>query len=168
MAASVLIVPLLMTTAMPASAQGSIQISGTGRVDTFPPTECTNAPPGFEDFTVVLEGDLMGCLYTAVASPFEYTPSNVYDERGRESIEACLDLNRDLVCDGPSGTFQTNYYFISKWEGVPFFSEEIFGRCEHPIVWGLGTGLFSDATGRLKFRDDVIELDFDWKGHIKL
>ncbi len=169
LAAALLIVPTLTILAMPASAQGNIQISGTGVADTFPePTACTDAPLGFEDFTIVLEGDLMGCLYTAIGTPFEFTPSNFYDERGREVIEACLDLNRDLACDGPSGTFETTYHFTSKWEGIPFFSQQLWGRCQHPIVWGRGTGIFTDATGRLDFRDDVIAMDFDWKGHIKL
>ena len=168
LAVSILIMPILTAIAMPASAQGNIQISGRGIADTFPATECTNAPQGFEDFTIVLEGDLMGCLYTSIGTPFEFTPSNVYDERGSEIIEACLDLNRDFACDGDYGTFQTTYHFTSKWEGVPFFSQQIYGRCQHPIVQGMGTGIFAGATGQLNFRDDVIELDFDWKGHIKL
>jgi len=167
-AAALLILPMLTVLAMPASAQGNTQISGTAIGDTS--GECPGAPMGgFTDFTIVLEGDLLGCLYTEIGSG-KFTPGNGYEERGREVIEACLDLNGNGMPDGaePCGTFETTYHFTSKWEGEPFASPQINGRCQHPIVWGSGTDDFTGASGRLDFKDDVAEGDFDWKGHIKL
>ena len=46
------------------------------------------------------------------------------------------------------------------------FAEEIHGRCHHPIVDG--TGDFAGATGVLQFKDDVVNLKYDWRGHISL
>ncbi len=160
----------------PASAKGNTQISGMGFADALPPSNvCDNAPLDFTDFTIVLEGDLVGCLYTAVdwfqVSPNDDNPdrSHVYQERGREVIEACLDLDGDGCDPGdPYGMFETTYHFTSKWAGAPFESAQINGRCQHPIVSGSGTDDFSGATGRLDFKDNVAEGDFDWRGHIDL
>jgi hypothetical protein len=46
------------------------------------------------------------------------------------------------------------------------FAEEIHGRCHHPIV--SGTGSFAGVKGLLNFKDDVVNLKFDYKGHISL
>ncbi len=156
-----------------ASAQGNTQVSGTGAFDGA--GNCGLPPTGFEDyfwFTVELEGDLVGCLYT-LPEWGKVTNSNTYQERGREVIEACLDLGGDGGCDpgDPYGMFETKYHFTSKWAGAPFESAQINGRCQHPIVTGSGTDDFSGATGRLDFKDNIVDglaVDFDWKGHIKL
>jgi hypothetical protein len=46
------------------------------------------------------------------------------------------------------------------------FAEEIHGRCHHPIVGG--TGDFAGAKGVINFKDDVVNLKFDYKGHVSL
>ncbi len=46
------------------------------------------------------------------------------------------------------------------------FAEEIHGRCEHRIVGG--TGDFAGKKGVILFKDDVVNLKFDYRGHISL
>ena len=149
---------------------GATQISGTGVFDGG--TDCGEPPEGFEEyfwFTVELSGDLVGCLYTL---PLEgkTTKANTYQEVGLEIIEACLDYNGNGSCDlnEPYGTFETSYHFTSKWAGEPFLSAQLNGRCQHPITVGTGTGDFVGITGRLDFKDDVVEGDFDWRGHVDI
>jgi hypothetical protein len=160
---------LFFLSVSPVSAQGNTQIAGTGVFDGG--VNCGVPPAGFEDyiwFTLELDGDLVGCLDT-LPEWGKVTNGNTYQERGREVIEACLDLDGDgCDPDDPYGVFETTYHFTSKWAGVPFESAQINGRCQHPIVGGSGTDDFSGATGRLDFKDDVAEGDFDWKGHIGL
>ena len=156
-------------TGSPASAQGNTQISGTGVFDGG--VNCGIPPAGYENyiwFTLELEGDLVGCLYT-LPEWSKVTNGNTYQETGREVIEACLDLDHDgCDPDDPYGIFETTYHFTSKWAGAPFESAQINGRCQHPIVKDSGTGDFSGVTGRLDFKDDVVEGDFDWTGHVGL
>ena len=71
--------------------------------------------------------------------------------------------------NGEEGTFWTNYRFEAKYEGCEdgfFVGAEIFGRCQHPIVEGSGTGVFEGATGRIDFKDNVDTGEFPYKGHI--
>ena len=63
------------------------------------------------------------------------------------------------------GTFETTYTFTAKYVDDTF-AEEIHGRCHHPIVDG--TGDFAGATGVLQFKDDVVNLKYDWRGHISV
>jgi hypothetical protein len=46
------------------------------------------------------------------------------------------------------------------------FAQEIHGRCEHTIVGG--TEGFAGAKGVILFKDDVVNLKFDYRGHISL
>ncbi len=154
-----------------AHGQGNAQIAGTGFGDS-PSGDCTaSAPAGFEDFTIVLMGDLVGCLYTQIdLDSARVSPSNVYEERGREIITACVDVSGNGECEWeePYGTFETTYHFTSKWAGAPFESDQIFGRCQHPVVKNSGTGDFEGVSGRLDFRDNVETGTFDWRGHLKV
>ena len=161
-AAALLVVPMLTVLAIPAHAQGNLQISGTAEFDAD--DFCGDPPAGFESyviFTLKLDGDFEGCLWT-LAESGKVTNGNGYQERGQEVIEGCL--NDSEVC----GRFETTYQFTSKWEGEPFASEQINGRCQHPIQWGSGTDGLENVSGRLDFKDDVEEGDFDWVGHITL
>ena len=63
------------------------------------------------------------------------------------------------------GTFETTYTFTGKYVDVTF-AQEIHGRCEHSIVGG--TGGFAGAKGVLTFKDDVVNLNFAYRGHISL
>jgi hypothetical protein len=61
----------------PAQAVGSTQISGSGYYDDAAGTECGTPPAGFADFTsLVLHGDLEGCLYTDTVTS-KNSPSGV-------------------------------------------------------------------------------------------
>ena len=67
--------------------------------------------------------------------------------------------------NGICGTFETTYTFTAKYVDDTF-AQEIHGRCHHPIV--AGTGDFAGIKGVIDFKDDVVNLKFDYKGHISL
>jgi hypothetical protein len=130
------------------------QISGVGLLDTA--NQCNDAVASdFTDFTLVMTGDLDGCLYTNIETA-RTTPSGMYLETGEEIFVGSLN-------GGPLGTFTTTYKFEAKF--APDGSE-IHGRCQHPIVDGSGTGGFEGASGRLNFKDIVETGEYVYKGHI--
>jgi hypothetical protein len=164
----VLVVGLLMASPLAANAATN-QLSGTAVYDAV---ACPGPPAGYGDFTsypgvdmgVDPEGSLVGCLYAKVNfdEDTKLTPSGVYVESGREVFVGSLN-------GGPVGTFETTYKFESKWDPDPTPpGVELFGRCQHPIVKGSGTGGFAGATGRLDFKDIIEEGNFDYRGHISL
>jgi hypothetical protein len=69
-----------------------------------------------------------------------------------------------------AGTFWTTYKFEAKFEDCSedgsYLGMEIFGRCQHPIVKGSGTGVFEGVTGRLDFKDDIAAGNFPYRGHL--
>ena len=140
-----------------ALAGGATQISG---VATYAdPGECVD-PEGAGATYVPLDmtGDLEGCLYTFVdEDATQSSPSGTYRETGYEIF---------VASDG-SGTFMTTYRFEGKYN---LAGEEIFGRCQHPIVEGSGTGVFEGVSGILLFKD-VIEAGedpyFPYRGHLR-
>lgn len=148
----------MIALAAPASAggNGAIQLRGLGTPGDF---EVCDDPEGAgSDFPIVLTGDLVGCLYQYWGEG-EFRPSNTYYETGTELFVGCL-------ADGETcGTFETTYVFTGKY-GDSDFSNQKFGRCQHPIV--SGTGDFTGATGRLDFKDDVEAGNFPLRGHISL
>lgn len=138
-----------------ASANGAAQISGIG---SFPGEgECTDAPAYGADFANIMEGDLEGCLYVFVET-FNGSPSGTYRETGTEIFVGSYQ--------GEVGTFMTTYRFEAKFEDLDTLTGEIFGRCQHPIVVGSGTGVFEGVTGRLDFKDDVEAGNFPYRGHL--
>lgn len=150
--ASLASVPLTLTT--PANAVMD-QISGVGVLDTA--DQCNDAVGSdFMDFTLVMTGDLEGCLYTNIETA-KTTPSGVYLETGEEIFVGSLNGV------GVAGTFTTTYKFEAKF--APDGSE-IHGRCQHPIVDGSGTGGFEGASGRLNFKDIVETGEFLYKGQV--
>lgn len=150
--ASLVSVPLTLTTPAHAAME---QISGVGVLAGA--NQCDAPPAGFNEFTLVMTGDLEGCLYTNILTT-RSTPSGVYLETGQEIFVGTLN-------GGPEGTFTTTYKFEAKF--APDGSE-IHGRCQHPIVDGSGTGGFEGARGRLNFKDIVETGEFIYKGHIDL
>ena len=141
---------------MPARA-GTTQVSGVGVFNTecqppvgSPPADLGDYPP------IDLTGSLTGCWYTYV-SRSQFNPSGTYVEQGTEIFVGCLN--------GTCGTFETIYTFTAKYVDETF-AEEIHGRCEHRIVGG--TGDFADAKGVILFKDDVVNLTFDYRGNINL
>ena len=91
-----------------------------------------------------MTGDLEGCLYVFVETA-ESSPSGTYRETGTELF----------VASGGAGTFRTTYRFEGKYEDVANLAGEIFGRCQHVIVEGSGTGVFEGVTGRFDIKDDI-------------
>ena len=103
-----------------------------------------------------MTGDLDGCLYTDILTT-ESSPSGTYRETGTELF---------VASDGVS-TFETTYRFEAKYEDVDNLAGEIFGRCQHPIVEGSGTGDFEGVSGQLFFKDEVESGTFLYRGHLR-
>lgn len=135
----------------PASAQGVTRISGVGYFDVD--DECDSGSVG-ADFALIMTGDLEGCLYVFVETA-EYTPSGAYMEIGRELFV------------GADGSFETVYRFEAKYADPANLIGEIFGRCQHKIVEGSGTGMFDGAGGRIDFKDDIAAGDFPYRGSLQ-
>ena len=149
----VALIGIVSTAPFPALAGGATQIAGVGFFDEA--DACDSGSVG-ADFALVMTGDLEGCLYTFVKTQ-ESSPSGTYRETGTE---------RFVASDG-SGTFETTYRFEAKYEDVANLAGEIFGRCQHPIVEGSGTGDFEGVTGRIDFKDDVEAGNFPYRGHLR-
>ena len=142
-----------------AKTEGATQISGVGF---YAATGECNSPLGQgAAFAIKMTGDLEGCIYTFI-DDFECSPSGTYREEGRELFIGTYN--------GETGTFWTGYKFEGKYEGCPKDGDplgaEIFGRCQHPIVKGSGTGVFEGVTGRLDFKDDIEAGNFPYRGHL--
>ena len=124
--------------------------------------ECNHIIQG-ATYALKLTGDLVGCWYVFVEE-FNCSPSGTYRERGREYFVGTYN--------GIAGTFRTGYKFEAKFEGCApdgsYLGAEIFGRCQHPIVRGSGTGVFEGVTGRLDFKDDIAAGNFPYRGHLGL
>ena len=142
-----------VVSAAPALAGGATQISGVGFFDEG--DACDSASVG-ADFALVMTGDLDGCLYTFVETQAS-SPSGTYRETGTELF----------VDSEGAGTFETTYRFEGKYEDVANLAGEIFGRCQHPIVEGSGTGIYEGVSGRLFFKDDVEAGNFLYRGHLR-
>ena len=142
------------TALSPALAGEATQISGVAVLDEA--DECDSGSKE-ADFALIMSGDLEGCLYTFVQSA-ESSPSGTYRETGTELFVG--------VYKGEVGTFKTTYRFEAKYD----LSGEIFGRCQHPIVEGSGTGVFEGVTGILFFKD-IIEAEnapyYLYRGHLR-
>ena len=136
---------------------GATQISGMG---TYAETgECTGGEGS--SFALKLTGEFNGCLYVFV-DEYECSPSGTYREEGREYFVGTYN--------GQSGTFWTTYKFEAKYEGCDNgapVGAEIFGRCQHPIVAGSGTGIFNGVTGQLNFKDNIEAGNFPYRGHLQ-
>ena len=149
----------------PVTADGAVQISGIGLPDDF--VVCSpdvTAPDGrVPDYVIDMTGDLDGCHYVFVET-WDCSPSGTYRETGFEMYVS--GGNDQLI-----GTFLTTYQFEGKFEGCSPegfpVGAEIFGRCQHPIAAGSGTGDYEGVTGRLAFKDDVVNWIFPYKGHLK-
>jgi hypothetical protein len=140
----------------PELAGGATQISGDAVLDNAEDPVCAPVP-GYE-YALVMRGDFKGCLYTHVET-YVSSPSGTYRETGTE-----LFVGSYL---GESGTFTTTYRFEAKYEDVDALSGEIFGRCQHPIVEGSGTGIFEGVSGILLFKDEVESGTFFYRGHLR-
>jgi hypothetical protein len=143
----------------PALAGGATQISGVGFYadDARVHVTCDDPEGEGADYAVVMTGDLEeGCLYAFVETAVS-SPSGTYRETGTELF---------VASDG-SGTFRTTYRFEAKYEDPTDPATEIFGRCQHPIVKGSGTGIYEGVSGILLFKDDVEAGNFPYRGHLR-
>ena len=149
----------LILAAPAALAGGATQISGVALFDVD--DTCDSESVG-ADYALLMSGDLDGCLYTfADTENARRSPSGTYLETGTETFVG--------EYNGEVGTFSTTYRFEAKYEDVaPTFPiGEIFGRCQHPIVESLGTGVFEGVSGILFFKDDVESGTFLYRGHLR-
>jgi hypothetical protein len=151
--AIVAFISVASTAPFPALAGGATQISGVGFFDE---DDLCDSRSVDADFALIMTGDLEGCLYTFVETQ-ERLPSGTYRETGTELF---------VASDGVS-TFETTYRFEAKYEDVANLSGEIFGRCQHPIVEGSGTGIYEGVSGQLFFKDDVEAGNFPYRGHLR-
>lgn len=143
----------------PASAnEGVTQIAGSA-VPSDADCGDMEPPPGFTDFVLDLSGDLDGCWYIHVDDGRYIESSGIYLETGRERFVGCLGD----VC----GTFDTTYRFTAKFAD-PELTQEIHGRCQHPITGDTGTGGFTGISGRVDFKDDVDAGIFYYRGHVRI
>ncbi len=150
---------LALILAVPAAlAGGATQISGEAVLDEA--DICNSASEG-ADYALLMSGALQGCLYTFVDDEPQSSPSGTYRETGTERFGGAYL--------GESGAFETTYRFEAKYEDVDPLppSGEIFGRCQHPIVEGSGTGIFEGVSGRLDFKDEVESGTFFYRGHLR-
>ncbi|MGB3802121.1 MAG: hypothetical protein WA952_20030 [Lewinella sp.] len=142
-----------------AAPKGATQIDGVG---IFPTEADCDVAGESADYALLLDGDLQGCLYVFVEE-FGCSPSGTYRESGTEYFVGTYQ--------GEFGTFWTDYFFSSKYEGCAedglFLGAEIFGRCQHPIIRDSGTGTFEGVSGRLDFKDDVETATFPYRGHLR-
>jgi hypothetical protein len=146
-----------------ALAGGATQISGVASY--ADPGECVDREGAGAtyvplDMTGDLEaGGLQGCLYTFVDT-MDSSTSGTYRETGTEIFVA-------KRADGTvAGTFATTYRFEGKYT-VADPATEIFGRCQHPIVEGSGTGIYEGVSGTLLFKDDIEAGNFPYRGHLQ-
>ena len=141
-----------------AASAGTTQVSGIGVFNTECQAPVGSPPDDLGDYPAIdLTGSLNGCWYTYV-SKSQFNPSGTYLEQGTEIFVGCLN---GVAC----GTFETIYTFTAKYVDDTF-AEEIHGRCEHRIVGG--TEDFAEAKGVLLFKDDVVNLNFEYRGNISL
>jgi hypothetical protein len=140
-----------------ANNSGATQISGVGFYATA--GECDYISQGAA-YAIKMTGNLQGCLY-AFVDDFECSPSGTYREEGREYFVGSYN--------GEPGTFWTTYKFEARYEGCNGgpLGAEIFGRCQHPIVAGSGTGAFAGVTGQLNFKDDIEAGNFPYRGQLR-
>lgn len=150
---------VLAVLAVPASARGTMQVSGIGAFNNECQPPAGSPPADLGDYPPIdlSGGSLDGCWYTYVSSS-KFNPSGTYIEQGTEIFVGCLN---GTTC----GTFETTYTFTAKYVDDTF-AEEIHGRCHHPIVDG--TGDFAATKGVILFKDDVVNLIYNYRGHISL
>jgi len=128
-------------------AASTTPVSGTFVLDDTHST-CPDPPAAYSDYDpFIISGDLEGCWYTHIDRARDLgPPSGLYLEVGRELFVGHLRV-------GDDGTFTTTYRFKSQWDPDAATPTEIWGRCQHLIVSGSGTGGLQGVTGHLARTD---------------
>lgn len=140
------------------NSAAATQISGVGSYATTDECDYVSQDAAF---ALKMTGDIEGCLYVFI-DEYECSPSGTYREEGREKFVGTYN--------GQSGTFWTTYKFEAKYEGCENgapLGAEIFGRCQHPIVVGSGTGVFNGVSGQLNFKDNIEAGNFPYRGYLR-
>jgi hypothetical protein len=139
-----------------ADAAGATQVSGVGLPGAPPAPPCDEPAYAGADYTLVMTGDLVGCVYGFITEARFHESSGTYHEIADEVFVGTYF--------GRPGTFGMTENFSAKYDLTT--GAELFGRCQHPIVKGSGTGGFVGVSGRLDFKDDVVNVLFPYRGHL--
>ena len=137
-------------------AVGATQFSGIGFY--AEPSECNDPEGEGSSYDLVMTGDLEGCHYVFIETS-TCSAGGTYKESGTETFVGTYN--------GATGTFRTTYLFTGKYTDCETLTEEIVGRCQHPIVAGSGEGVFEGVAGRLDFKDDIEAGNFPYRGHFR-
>lgn len=113
-----------------------------------------------------MAGSLIGCWYTDTFNLINSTPTGVIYATGSEHFVGCLDVRRRGSCahTDRTGTLALTYTFLAQFD--PVTDREIWGGCQHKIVFG--TGGFEAAAGRIDFKDNVANGTSSYRGVITL
>ena len=136
-----------------AAQAGTIQVSGI---------QSAQRPDG----SYLMSGSLIGTWWTTSFVVKGVEPSGGVQGSGTETFVGCLDRNADAVCGSGdlNGTIDFSFTFTGKYDRS--FTNEIHGRCHHPIVGG--TGDFAGVGGVLDFHDDPVTGCAAYNGHLTL
>jgi len=138
------------------TADGAQQISGIGTY--AQEGACTHSDGDGASYTLTLTGSLEGCHYVFVQDS-RCLDNGAYYESGHELFIG--------EYNGQPGTFRTTYVFTAKYHDCNTFTGEVAGRCQHPFIDNSGTGVFAGIKeARIDMRDDVVEGNFPYRGHI--
>ena len=140
-----------------AGAAGATQVSGVGRPGAPPAPPCDEPAYAGADYTLVMTGDLVGCVYGFITEARFHESSGTYHEIADEVFVGTYS--------GRTGTFGMTENFSAKYDLTT--GAELFGRCQHPIVKDSGKEGFVGVSGRLDFKDDVVNVLFPYRGHLK-
>jgi hypothetical protein len=156
----------LTATAAPSTPVGAATTPVAGKivVDQTHST-CPGPPSGFEDYIdfdpFIVSGDLEGCWYVNIDRASDLgPPSGIYVEFGRDVFVGRLR-------GGPNGTFSTTYTYESRWDPGVAIGTEIWGRCQHLIVSGSGTGGLHGVTGHLLRPDVATDGSGSYRGFVR-
>ena len=138
----------------PTQSKGVQQISGLGTY--AEEGVCPDADAPGSDYKLTLTGSLEGCHYVFIETS-RCLDNGAYYESGTEFFKGTYN--------GQEGTFTTTYVFTAKYHDCSSFAGEVAGRCQHPFV--TGTGVFANMKeARIDMKDDVVEGNFPYRGHI--
>lgn len=100
--------------------------------------------------TYRMRGGLLGAWQQTSFTEVATTP--LYEAKGTESFQGCVDRGRDGSCAGdPSGRLDFSFLY---WGSFGADDSLNWGACYHPITGG--TGAFRGATGVLVFADTPV------------
>ena len=151
---------LVLTLAAPAwaaPAAKNTQVSGVGVPGVWGDPGCTDPDYSDATYAIAMTGDLKGCVY-GYELEAKVLDNGIFQTRDQEFFVG--------EWDGKEGTWEMREHFTSKWD--PTFTDQKYGRCQHPIVKDSGTDDFEGITGRIDFKDDVDLGVADYRGHLKL